>query len=97
MAHDAGPHEWSPRAWVAVKVNAGHATNGNPRRGWVVLDQRTGDMIDFVDEGYRGVSALRRAYPDAVLSVELAVTPGEYRTLLRFEREQEEKHKKGKF
>lgn len=95
MPHDKGPHEWSPRLWVAIKVNAGNDTNGNPRRGWVVLDGRSGDMLDFVDESYLGRSALTRIYPKAVESVELAVTPGEYRTLRKFEREQEEKHWRG--
>lgn len=96
MPHESGPHEWSPRRWVAVKINAGHDTNGNPRRGWIILDGRTGDMLDFVDEGYRGSSALSRTYPDAVICLELAVTPGQYRELRKFEREQAEKHKKGK-
>lgn len=95
MAHGTGPHEWSPRIWVAVKINAGHDTNGNPRRGWVILDGRAGKMMDFVNEGYKGSSALTKAYPLAIESVELAVTPGEYRDLMKFEREQAAKHEKG--
>lgn len=95
MGIPAGPHEWSPRRWIAVKVNAGHDTNGNPRRGWIILDGKTGNMLDFVDEGYHGDSALKRAYPEAVRSVQLLVTPGEYRDLRRFERVQAQKHKKG--
>jgi hypothetical protein len=48
-----------------------------------------------VNEGYKGPSALTKAYPQAVESVELAVTPGEYRDLKKFEREQAAKHDKG--
>lgn len=81
---ELGPKEWSPTAWLAVKVNAGHDTNGNPRRGWVTINCRKGDMVDFVDEGYQGNSGLKRQYPHAVEGPELKVTPGEYRELKKF-------------
>lgn len=89
-----GPKEWSPRWWTAVKVNAGHSTTGNPRRGWVIIDHRSGDMLDFVEEGYRGREALTRTYPEAVMGPELQVTPGQYRDLVRFGEEQAERHRR---
>lgn len=97
MAQEKGPREWSPRwnRWVAIKINAGHDTNGNPRRGWLIVDAMSGNQIDFVDEGYRGWAGLKHDYPDVVEGPELVVTPGEYRDQVRFGREQAEKHKRG--
>lgn len=69
---------------IALKLDAGRSTNGNPRRGWIVVDALTGDVVDFVDEGYEGSAPLFKKYPTAIEargSVE--TTPGEYRALLR--------------
>lgn len=74
------PKDWSPGK-VAVKVNAGHDVNGNPRRGWIVLSCKSGDMVDFVDEGYEGDSKLRRKHPTAAVGPTIKVVPGEYRQL----------------
>lgn len=41
---------------IAIRVKATNDTNGNPRRGWLIVDD-AGDTIEFVDEGlpgYRG-------------------------------------------
>lgn len=74
-----GPKDWSPRQHLAIKINAGHDTNGNPRRGWAITSCRSGELVDFVDEGYTGTSSLRRAYPHAAEATEFKVTPGQYR------------------
>ena len=79
--------DWSPTMHLAVKVNAGHDTNGNPRRGWVTINTRKGDMVDFLDEGYHGRSALTSECPRCVEGPEFAVTPGEYRQLNKFARD----------
>lgn len=76
--------DWSPNMRLAVKINAGHDTNGNPRRGWSTINPRTGDMVDFVDEGYKGGSALKSECPKCVEGPEFKVTPGEYRDLRKF-------------
>lgn len=78
-----GPKDWHPGMQIAIKVNAGHNTNGNPRRGWMITSCTKGEMIDFVDEGYYGSSILRKEYPRAVEGPELRVTPGEYLDLKR--------------
>ncbi len=88
---ELGPKDWFPTMKLAIKVNAGHDTNGNPRRGWVITGCHKGAMEDFVDEGYHGTSILRREHPRAVEGPELRVTPGEYRDLKRFAREKEKK------
>lgn len=88
-----GPLDWSPRAHIAIYLEAGHDVNGNPRRGWAIVHRTTGSLIDFVDEGYRGNPALTRVYPEAVEGPSFTVTPGQYRDLRRFEREQEKKHR----
>lgn len=92
---DAGPHEWSPRLSLAIYMNAGHTTSGNPRRGWLILEPRTGNHIDFVDEGYAGERSLTRPYPNAVQTGRIDITPAQYREFLRFARDQAKKHKRG--
>lgn len=42
-----------------LHLDAGHDTNGNPRRGYLVIGKREGWPIAYVDEGYRGIDALR--------------------------------------
>ena len=37
---------------VAIHLDAGHDTNGNPRRVFVLLDEK--GIHDVIDEGYRG-------------------------------------------
>lgn len=67
----------------AVYMNAGNDRNGNPRRGWLVLDADTGTALDYVDEGYRGAAALDLAHPGAVSSPRIMVTPAERRAWMR--------------
>ena len=44
----------------SIKINAGNDANGNPRRGWVILNTAEGytAVIDFCDEGYDGPAAV---------------------------------------
>ena len=81
---------------IAIHVNAGNDTNGNPRRLFVVFDD-AGKMANYVpdarvmavvSEGYRGSAALRDEYPDVpVAEIRLDITPKQYRELLRLGRE----------
>lgn len=48
---------------LAIYINAGNDKNGNPRRGWLIAAD-DGEITDFVNEGYEGRAALRRAYGD---------------------------------
>jgi len=90
------PREWSPRwRYLAIKFNAGHDPNGNPRRGWLIVAMDDGDPMDFVDEGYLGWSALERAYPNVVEGPEIKVTPQQYRESLRFSIKQAARHRRG--
>ncbi len=72
---------------IGIYLNAGNDRNGNPRRGWAITDVESGDIIDFVDEGYRGVGAFNRAYPDVTATGRIMTTPGEYREMKKFEKE----------
>jgi len=45
---------------LAIYVDAGHSSSGNPKRGWIITDEE-GNFTDFVDEGYAGRSALKEA------------------------------------
>lgn len=66
---------------IAIRLNAGHDVNGNPRRVFVVIDPKHG-VIDAIDEGYEGEAGLKRAHR-ITSSADFMTTPGEYRGLLR--------------
>ena len=63
----------------AVYVGTKNDVNGNPRRGWLV---DVGSSTVFVNEGYVGRAALKKACPTAVERFSrIEITPGEYRSL----------------
>ena len=63
----------------AVYVGTKNDVNGNPRRGWLV---DVGNTTVFVNEGYVGRAALKKACPNAVERFSrIEITPGEYRNL----------------
>lgn len=43
---------------LAIYIDAGRDRNGNPKRGWIITNER-GEFVDFVDEGFAGSGALR--------------------------------------
>lgn len=70
---------------IAIHLNAGNDTNGNPRRLYVVYSvaERESELMAVIREGYSGVRALRERFPDAVLlSGAIQVTAKEYRSYL---------------
>jgi hypothetical protein len=71
----------------AIKINAGNDTNGNPRRGWVILNTAEGytAVVDFCDEGYDGSAAVtNEGYPRSLAEApEFLVPVTEYRQMLR--------------
>ena len=74
------------KVYSVLHLNAGHNVNGNPRRCYVCIG-RDGSIIDTVDEGYDGFSALYRNHPELqdlpVYPIELETTLAQYRALLR--------------
>lgn len=48
-----------PVPMLAIALDAGHDRNGNPRRGWLVVDA-AGDALIFIAEGYGGYEELDR-------------------------------------
>jgi hypothetical protein len=73
----------SSKKVMAIRLNAGNDSNGNPRRVYVVFDS-TGKIIDAIDEGYSGIQALDEVYPkhnDSVASFD--TSPSEYRELVK--------------
>jgi len=62
----------------ATKIDAGHDTYGNPRRGWLLYDA-SGYYLGFVDEGYAGRRALTKVAPKAVELGSVPTTAGAYR------------------
>ena len=66
-------------AKVAIKINAGNCSSGNPRRGWLVYGV-SGRYLGFTDEGYTGWCAVTREHGINVRVLgTVACTPGEYR------------------
>jgi hypothetical protein len=63
---------------LAIYITAQNDRNGNPRRGWIIVDD-SGVTVDFVDEGYSGREALAAAgYPRTHDTSRVEVTPREY-------------------
>lgn len=62
---------------LAIYINAGRTPSGNPKRGWIIVND-DGECIDFVDEGYVGISALRKKYPNTPSTGRLDVTKSTY-------------------
>lgn len=65
---------------LAIKIDAGHDRNGNPKRGWIIAND-DGDFVDFVDEGYEGSAALARSQYARITQTTqaLQVAPGVYK------------------
>lgn len=75
------------KATVALRLIAPHDSNGNPRRGWAVLDEN-GSVIRFVEEGYTGPRVLATAgFGEVVRGPEINVTAMEFRAWIRADRE----------
>ena len=64
----------------AIKLNAGHDANGNPRRVYVIIDK--GEIIGARAEGYNGYSALKSLWrcftPDPALACPSAAYPASF-------------------
>ena len=59
--------------------------NGNPRRGWLFINQSPGycDTHVFINEGYNGINSVPTEWePLARAATSLEVTPREYRNCL---------------
>jgi hypothetical protein len=67
---------------LAIYLAAPNDNNGNPRRGWLVVNGE-GTTIEFVDEGYNGNAELRRLYPGLPDSGRIEVTAGFYNRLMK--------------
>lgn len=70
-----------------IHLAAPNDPNGNPRRVYVVFDQ-DGDVIDAVDEGYRGRHSVTSKYPGVKGGARFQTTYQEYRGLLAWAKEQ---------
>ena len=73
---------------IIIHLDAGHTTNGNPRRLYLVVEE--GKILAAVDEGHEGVGALESelgtARGKALAKTRvgpIATTPAEYRELLK--------------
>jgi len=74
--------------FIAIPVNAGNDTSGNPRRGWKIVDAETGSFSTFVDEGYEGWQAVYKAgfLRDEIVQAcvrHFKITATEYKSLVK--------------
>ncbi len=67
---------------MIIRLDAGHDTNGNPRRVFVKLD-RFGAIIGTWDEQYLGPKAIPERIRRQYLGTTFKTTPAEYRNLLK--------------
>ena len=70
---------------IAVFLDAGRDKNGNPRRGWLIVDVQ-GNSVDWVEYGYEGTGALRRLYPVIPETERISVPLKEYRRVKKLSR-----------
>jgi hypothetical protein len=68
-----------------LNLSASQDNNGNPRRLFLVLKD-SGGVEAVIDEGYRGVSKVRKRFPDANEGPRINITVSEYNEWLRFGR-----------
>jgi len=68
---------------MIIRLNAGNDKNGNPRRVFVVFDDK-GEIVKAVNEGYAGRAALTEAgITEQWSGYTFMTTPGEYRDLIK--------------
>ena len=63
---------------MLIKINTDNDTSGNPRRGWLQLDE-AGQVLKWIEEGYEGRGAIA-GYDDGE-SIKITVTPKEYKRI----------------
>ena len=63
---------------MLIKINTDNDTSGNPRRGWLQLDNN-GQVLSWIEEGYEGRGAI--AGIDDSESPAIYVKPREYKRL----------------
>lgn len=69
---------------MVIKLNSTNDTNGNPRRGWLILGP-AGDTNRFIDEGNQGMNTDRTIEETyGPIKAVIKVSASEYR---RFRRE----------
>lgn len=71
---------------MLIKVVAPNTTTGNPRRGWVYVDDQ-GAFVTFIDEGYEGSAAIQH-FVDAGQkeTFSIKITPKQYNEFIKRER-----------
>lgn len=73
---------------IAIYLDAGHTTSGNPRRVFVVIDEQA-NVVDTIDEGYEGVQALYKRHGKIPVTGRFDTSAREYRELIKRQRDTE--------
>jgi hypothetical protein len=67
---------------IAIHLNAGNDRNGNPRRLFLILNEKA-TIVRAIDEGYEGTQALVPEFASVPVSQQIPTTYKEYRYLLK--------------
>ena len=72
--------------YIVTHLKAPNDANGNPRRGYLVMEHETGNPVQFIDEGYAGNEAVFMRYPknQTVWTPPIHVSAKEYRTWIQW-------------
>ena len=71
---------------MLIRVVAQNTTTGNPRRGWVYVDNN-GDYVSFIDEVYYGSQPIEQFVKAGEKeTITLNITPKQYNDLIKRER-----------
>jgi hypothetical protein len=76
-------HRKIMRRVLSLQLRAPNDNSGNPRRGFLVLDNNNGRTLAFIDEGYNGNAGLRRDFPRVVEAGSIEIPTSEYRAHMR--------------
>jgi len=69
---------------LILHLCANNDPNGNPQRVFVAIDTRSGEILETMDEGYRGSVAWRERYPNGVEGPRFYTSKSEYHSLVKF-------------
>lgn len=72
---------------VFIRLKAEQERNGNPRRCYLVLCCDTGNVLEVIDEGYKGVKAVYSSYPEAREGPDIKVPVKEYKSWVAWQHE----------
>lgn len=69
--------------YLVQRLCSKNDVNGNPKRVYIVINPETGNIVDAIDEGYSGLSGVRKKYPEFIELYDVVTTNSEYKAFLK--------------